>query len=153
MKAPVEGNIDYPDLFFCIGSVSWTPEYVQELVDGHTDMFEAIAATHNAALAAAEDYVSACEAESNKRGAEVIRLGQQLAAERDAFAKKHPTSFVRIEDVGEMLAAERDKRKLLVEALRQIATIEANDPDEVAAGLKQTQSYEIAADALEKEAK
>ena len=44
----------------------------------------------------------------------------------------------------------RQQLAAAVEALRQIATIEANEPDEVVAGLKQTQSYEIAAAAIEK---
>jgi hypothetical protein len=80
---------------------------------------------NDAALADAKDYACACESQSNKRGAEVIRLGQQLAAERE-------------------------KAELLGEALRQIATVEANDEDENTAGFRQTVSYNIAVGALAK---
>ncbi len=51
----------------------WTVESVQELVDGHTDMFKAIADSHNATLAEATD--AAVQ--------EMLLLKQQLAAERE----------------------------------------------------------------------
>lgn len=52
--------------------------------------------------------------------------------------------------LGQHIARLEDQLAAAVEALRQIATVEANDPDEVAAGFKQTQSYEIARAALAK---
>jgi hypothetical protein len=105
----------------------------------------------NAALAAAlpdERWVTKQLQASNDF---CLKLQEQLAAEREKW-KSGAEGAIRAlrEHHSEQLAAEREKIKTLGEALRQIATIEANDPEEVAAGLRQTQSYQIATNALAK---
>lgn len=52
----------------------WTSESVQELVDGHTDMFTAIADAHKAALAAERK-------SKNLMTQDALNLKKQLAAE------------------------------------------------------------------------
>ena len=91
---------------------------------------------------------SVLQAERKHNESTIVELEQQLAAEREGYAMALQMVHIEGKRANEAEAQRSFELHSALEALRQIATIEANDPDEVAAGLKQTQSYEIATAAL-----